>query len=124
MTPRIELVAWASLLAAPVCFLLQGCTTVTATSAEGLRTIINGPEGVYSDLWTGTFYCGTKDGFHYFWHTRAFVPDDLYKIAESEIEISNPGRYPLPRSKWISAEGLGLRTPAAPAQSPGIACVD
>lgn len=109
MSSRIMLVACASLLAVPACFLFQGCAT--ATSADGLRTIINGPEGAYNDLWTGTFYCGTKDGFHYFWHTRAIVADELYKVAESEIEIPTPGKYPLPRSKWIDAKDLGLRVP-------------
>ena len=104
------------LLGSLVPLAFQGCAT--ETTLADLKDRINTP----NDLWTGTYYCGTKDGFHYFKHTRMLVTDPLLRIDANELDIPNPMKYPQPRSKWVSVEELGLvehippKVPKTPAQ--------
>jgi len=65
-------------------------------------------DGRHSTMWRGTFYSGTKDGFHYFYHTMELQQDVILKIRESDIDIPTKGEYPLPREEWIAVRDLGI----------------
>jgi hypothetical protein len=105
--PNAQL-ALTMLLATLLCGL--SCTSFQGSATEAnlieLNQLVDGTQGRYSTLWTGTFYCGPTGGFHYFRHTMIGTRDRLLKIRTSEMEIPNPGKFPLPRSGWISIDEL------------------
>ena len=52
-------------------------------------------------MWRGTYYCGTKDEFHYVRHTVAIGRDQLLKISTNDLPLDVIGKYPLPKAEWV-----------------------
>lgn len=59
-------------------------------------------------MWRGTFYCGTKGGFHYFRNKMELQQDAILKISERDLEIPTVRKYPLARQDWIAVGDLGI----------------
>jgi len=87
------------------------CATLQSSAAEvnlvDLQQLVW--DGHHSTMWTGTFYCGTKDDFHYFRHTMQTQQDRLVKIKASGLDVPNPGEFPLPRAQWVDVSALGIQ---------------
>jgi hypothetical protein len=80
---------------------LLGCSTPRQVTSVELRDLIQGSKGVQSTMWRGTYYCGTKDGFHYLRHTLAMGRDQLLKIPTNDLPLAVIGKYPLPKAEWV-----------------------
>lgn len=76
-----------------------------------------------SDLWLGTYYCGTEDGYHYIRHQRKYHNDIFMKIKTNEFSMVDTIEYTADKSKWFSVSKL-IRmyeptiAPGVPAKTP------
>jgi len=83
---------------------LLGCAT--ESTVDDLESMVW--DGRHSTMWKGTFYCGTKGGYHYFCHRMELRQDAIFKISELDLDIAAVRKYPLPRQDWIAVRDLGI----------------
>ena len=57
---------------------------------------------VNNDLYRGTYYCGSADGFDYYCIKRDLVADVYYRIPAGQLPVSEALSYPAPREQWQS----------------------
>lgn len=60
------------------------------SDANALHELVNGVFGAGSDLWTGTYYAGTTNGYHIIVHTRRLVKDQVYSISTNHLQVIGP----------------------------------
>jgi len=68
-----------------------------------LNILIYGPKGELSSMWRGSYYQGTKEGFHCFIHKIELNRDILIKVEESRLPISQKFDFTEDESKWVDA---------------------
>ena len=66
---------------------LQGCSSGKLSSQEELYELINGTTGRGSDMWRGTFYCGTDEKGHHILHTVDMAIDDWYLLPMDQVSF-------------------------------------
>lgn len=81
------------------CF-LAGCNKEKEITRQDLIKLINGPEGHSSTIWEGTYYCGTKNGYHYICHKKR-SGNLLLKIKTNDLRIKEIQEFPLDEMHWI-----------------------
>lgn len=72
-------------------FLLAGCRPPKVVTRAELQEMIH--EGHYSDMWRGTYYCGTEGANHYIVNKIDLARDQMYRIATNELRVLAP--FPL-----------------------------
>lgn len=77
--------------------LIEGCERQKFSKRSELQDLLDGPQGRYSDMWRGTFYCGTKEGYHYLLHKMEFCSDLWIMIPTNELIVLDP--FPLTKEK-------------------------
>jgi hypothetical protein len=86
---------------------LSGCSTeFRAVTPTQLRQIVDGVQGAGSDLWRGTFYCGSDGEFDYFRQRRALSRDIRLKVRKGEIALPKTTIFPANPSDWVEVSQL------------------
>ena len=65
-----------------------------------LRGLVSGPSGQHSDLWRGTYYCGTKGNFHFLCHRLEMAPAVYVKVDTNALILTNQMHYTTDSEKW------------------------
>lgn len=81
------------------CF-FGGCNKEKEITRQDLIKLINGAEGHSSTVWEGTYYCGTKNGYHYICHKKR-SGNLLLKIKSNDFRIKDVQEFPLDEKHWI-----------------------
>jgi hypothetical protein len=97
------------LIAAVVsCGVLASVVTAAAESDDyevmslmQLRKLVDGPSGRGATTWLGTFYCGTKNGYHYLRNRRFGDKDERLRVSTDQLTLPNSKDYPLKQSQWV-----------------------
>ena len=85
--------------------LMVACHTVH--TADSYADFVKATElQVNNDLYRGTYYCGSADGFDYYCIKRDLFADVYYKIPAGELPIKRSPVYPAPREQWQCISNL------------------
>lgn len=90
MTSRTVRYALVAIVAAIVLIALLWITSLWAirdVDTEELRDMVQGEAGAMSPMWTGTFYCGSDDKYHYFEYTRRLSFARRIRIPRQSLTI-------------------------------------
>lgn len=84
-------------------FGLTGCAhRYKLYTATQLHELVVGEEGALSDLWRGTFYCGSDKEYDYFVHKRELASDIHIKLRAGVVPLPRSLPFPSPSKYWIN----------------------
>jgi len=90
-----------------VAITLSGCNgNYSELSPHQLHELVGGIQGSGSDMWRGTFYCGSDEQYDYFRHQRAMATDISVKVKKGGIQLPRTIAFPAKKSDWIDVSQL------------------
>jgi len=89
-------------------FMCVACEPQRLNSRSDLQNLIEGTSGQGSDLWKGTYYCGTKDNDHYILHKRDLQLDKVYIISKNELTVQTGFDLSKKQNMWVDISFIKL----------------
>lgn len=75
---------------------------VTTVTKAQLHNLVYGPKGYYSTVFSGIYYIGSDQEFHFFAIKYRRIKTDYFKIALSDYPIEKTFKVTKSESEWVS----------------------